>query len=236
MLISVHLPKTAGSSFLKAMEAHFSDSLYRDYGDRPVNKGSLRRNVMAIQSCLLNALPRPSFRDVRCIHGHFMPLKYRLLSSGVGEKRYVVWMRDPVERLASHYHYWQRSFNLHDAGDLHRQVIEENWSFERFCLGPELQNIYSKFFWGFPLDSFDFIGITEFYESDVVQFSREFLGVQLDAERTNVNPRENDGVYVDDQEFRERVEKHHSEDMMLYRRALEMRETRRELAALELIS
>ena len=71
-------------------------------------------------------------------------------------------MRDPVERLASHYHYWVRNYAPRSAGELHRRVVEEAWSLERFCLGPELRNVYSTFLWGFSLRRFGLSGSPSF--------------------------------------------------------------------------
>ncbi len=104
-----------------------------------------------------------------------MPVKYRLLGWRV-PLQFVTWLREPVERLGSHYHYWKRHYNPENAGILHRRVVEEQWSLERFCLGPELQNTYCKFLWGMPLERFAFVGITEFYEEDLAYFSQNILG------------------------------------------------------------
>lgn len=225
MLISVHLPKTAGSSFLVAIDEHFGGRLLRDYGDRPINKSTLRRNLHAVIGCLRNAFPRTDLQQYECIHGHFMPIKYYFLRTPL-EKRYVVWMRDPIERLASHYFYWLQNYNPHDAGDLHRRVVEEKWSLERFCLGPEMRNTYSKFFWRFPLDNFHFIGITEFYDEDLKQFSDDVLNAPLEIYRKNVNRRGEQRSYIEAGGLRRKLEAHHSADMALYRHALKLRENR----------
>lgn len=225
MLISVHLPKTAGSSFLSAIEQHYGDRLVQDYGDRPINKSTFRRNFDAVQGCLLNMGSRPRFRHIDCIHGHFMPFKYLLLKASK-KKQFVVWMRDPVERLASHYLYWVRNYNPIDAGNLHRRVVEEKWSLERFCLGPEMKNVYSKFFWGFPLARFDFVGITEFYDSEIEYFSQHLVGAELQSIRVNVNPNPVPNSYIDDTDFRLRVQVHHQADVMLYEQALALRDKR----------
>ena len=225
MLISVHLPKTAGSSFLKAIEQHFGDHLVQDYGDRPINKTTFRRNFDAVQGCMLNAGSRSRFRDIECIHGHFMPLKYLLLHAQ-DKKKFVVWVRDPVERLASHYLYWIRNYNPIDAGRLHRKVVEEKWTLERFCLGPEMRNVYSKFFWGFPLRRFDFVGITEFYDSEVEYFSKHIVNAELQSVRVNVNPNPVQRAYIDDPDFRLKIQAHHQADVALYEQALALREKR----------
>jgi hypothetical protein len=225
MLISVHFPKTAGTSFLASLEHHFGERLLQDYTDRPINSGAARRNIRALQSCLRNALPRPDLAEVACVHGHFMPLKYTLLRA-VPRKNYVAWMRDPVERVASHYSYWTRDFDPRIAGQLHRRVVEERWSLERFCLGPEMRNLYSKFLWGFSLSHFDFIGITEFYEAELEQFSHRILGVPVPRQLKNVNPNGERHAHIGNPELRRKIEDYHAADMKLYRRAVQSREQR----------
>jgi hypothetical protein len=228
VLISLHLPKTAGTSFLALLETHYGDALVRDYGDRPLHCGALRRRVRAAAGGLRNALPSRRLRDAACIHGHFLPLKYARLP---GRRHFVVWLRDPVERLASHYHYWNRSYDRGDAGRLHRRVVEERWTLERFCLGPELRNIYSTFLWRFPLERFDFVGITERYDEDVHDFAARFLdreGTQPPPATVNAGHRGGVGSpWIEDPAFRARVEAHHARDVILYHRALALAERRR---------
>lgn len=230
MLISLHLPKTAGTSFLALLEAYFGASLLRDYADRPINRGAFERRLRALGRAVRQAVPERRLRGIQCIHGHFLPLKYAPLARRCGG-RYVVWLRDPVERLASHYHYWQRSYEPAQAGRLHRRVVEEDWTLERFCLAPELRNLYSAFLWGFPLRRFDFIGITEYYDDDVRAFARRFLG---DAPAMPVACNRNrarghgspPSPYIDDPAFRAHIEAYHARDVALYRQALAARAAR----------
>ena len=37
LLVSVHLPKTGGVSFLSVLKSHFQEGLSRDYDDVPIN-------------------------------------------------------------------------------------------------------------------------------------------------------------------------------------------------------
>jgi hypothetical protein len=138
-------------------------------------------------------------------------------------------MRDPVARLISHYHYWYDAYDpeAFDTRPLHRRVVEERWSLEKFCLSDELRNLYSQYLWGFPLERFDFIGIMEDYEADLRRFSLGFLGSELPAREVNTRqsprPREDelDGA------LRARVEEWHAADMALYQRALAAAAARR---------
>jgi len=219
-IISLHLPKTAGSSFAKTLEAHFGNSLLLDYADRPISKPIFERNREALLSSL--RLAEQGISDFQCVHGHFLPIKYLLLNSKQ-KLFFLTWMRDPVERAISHYRYWQGSYdpNKH-CPPHHKRVIEEGWSLERFCLGPEFRNLYSQYMWGFPLEMFDFIGIVEFYEDDLAYLADNYLEASLDICRLNVSDKKDEIP----PELREAIERYHDKDVQLYRRALQMRLTR----------
>ncbi|MBM3862694.1 MAG: hypothetical protein FJ385_01900 [Verrucomicrobia bacterium] len=94
------------------------------------------------------------------------------------------------------------------------------------CLGPELRNYYSRFFRGFPLRRFEFIGITEHFESDLADFARRFLGRPLEPVRDNANPRRGVAGYEIDPALRRRIEVFHAGDVALYREALRRRDLR----------
>jgi hypothetical protein len=220
VLISLHLPKTAGSSFLTSLEQHYDEKLFKDYADIPINSPAIRRNSKALVKCIVNGFCQDE--KIRCIHGHFLPLKYLLLSTQ-RDVRFVTWMRDPVERLASHYFYWMRTYVPGQSPPLHKRMIIEKWSLERFCLGPELQNIYCQFFWGFPLSRFDFIGITEFYESEFEFFSREFLGGALHPAKVNINLSKEKISYFENEDLVNKIKNHHSKDIALYEKVLDIR-------------
>lgn len=220
MLISVHLPKTAGKSFQAALRTRFGDSLIEDYGTLPMNTPGYERNRAAIEAGLRNA--DHDFAGVECIHGHFLPVKY-LLMSVRRPVRFVTWMRDPVQRLLSNYHYWQRTYRPDASPTLHRRVVEEGWSLERFCLGEEMRNMYAQFLWGFPAENLDFIGITEFYDDDLAYFARRYLGVAVEPQRVNVG---RGAAYDVNEDLRARTEAFHERDVELYRRALDRRATR----------
>lgn len=221
MLISVHLPKTGGSSLLASIEGVYGPSLLRDNDDKPINTPPFKRKAEAITTCIKNTCH--DFEAVHCIHGHFMPLKYLSLKYRPlprwGRVQFVTWLRDPLERLASHYFYWLRDYDPAISGALRRRVVEESWTLERFCLAPELRNFYCQFFWGFPLHNFDFVGITEYYDADFTHFSNKFLGAELPVERRNVNENKPVGSYFEDGVLRRKLENYHSKDIALYQKA-----------------
>lgn len=223
VIVSVHLPKTAGTSFAATLERNFGTALLRDYADFPINTPQYERNKSALQNSVSNA--EKDFQDIECIHGHFLPIKYLLLSDR-RDITFITWLRNPVERVLSHYHFWQRSFNPKNAPPLHRQMMEEGWSLERFSLGREVRNLYCQFLYGFPLEYFSFIGITEFYDDDFTFFTSHVFDSSLEPERLNVRNTASDGYQIPES-LRNDIQQYHSKDMDLYQRALEMRLTRR---------
>lgn len=235
MLISVHLPKTAGTSFERSLRRHFGAQLQRRYADKPLHHHPLRRNLRAAREGLCGRHREEA--SPACIHGHFLPLSYRHLAHRA-DVRFVTWLREPIDRLLSHYHYWRRAADS-DARDtlqdpmqdkVQRRMREENWSFEQFAQRRELRNVYRAFLWGFPVERFDFIGITEHYASDLREFGQRFLDRDLRPAEENRNPAHRAGAagegYSIDRGLRERLERVHARDLSLYRFALELRERR----------
>jgi hypothetical protein len=221
------MPKTAGLSFRGSLQEHFGERLRPDYDDYPLAQPADRRRE---QARLWGAAARPAqFTDVGCVHGHFLAMKYLPLAQAL-PCTFVTWLREPLARLESHYYYWQRSYDP-AAGltsSLHRRVVEEGWSLRRFCLAPELRNIYTEFLWGFPSGRLDFVGITEFYAEDLRYFSREILGNKLLPQ--TLNQRREGGGSVHEAQFtaaeRAEIEKFHAVDVSLYRGALALRQAR----------
>lgn len=221
MIVSLHLPKTAGSSFKKSLHSHFGDALFSDYDDRPLNMSALDRQKSALEASLQNR--NLDLSGIDCIHGHFLPMKYLYMATA-REVKFVTWLRNPVDRLLSHYNYWQQDCDLKAVTALRRKVIEESWSLENFCLADELKNFYGTFLWAFPISNFDFIGITEFYQEDFSYFSRHYFGREMAPERVNIGrPAE----YSIDSSLRKKIEGFHQQDMALYQYALEKRECRK---------
>ncbi len=80
LIVSLHMPKTAGNSFKVVLEEHFGDAMKSDYADYPMNVSPAVRHRQAVEGCLATAKARADFGDIRCIHGHFLPIKYLLLA------------------------------------------------------------------------------------------------------------------------------------------------------------
>jgi hypothetical protein len=221
-IISVHLPKTAGTSFSASLKTHFGDRYRDDYNDGGISGLARERFRAAVSAGVVIA--KQGLDGIDCVHGHFLPAKYLLL----GTRRdliFVTWMREPVARILSHYAYWQQSYDERTALPHHREVIEENWTLEKFCLSEQFRNIYTQYLWGFPVEKFAFIGVSEHYREDMLEFSERFLSARLQPQ--HLNPTK----YIVpcsglDENFLDKVRDFHADDVRLYQRALQWRQVR----------
>lgn len=96
-LISIHIPKTGGTSFRRNLEAWFGRKLYFHYLDEARD---IKPPVVRLKAWW------GSYRRDVCIHGHFN------MNVGVGIETYypeveqfVTWLRDPVELQISLFHH-----------------------------------------------------------------------------------------------------------------------------------
>ncbi|MDM8567094.1 sulfotransferase family 2 domain-containing protein [Candidatus Halobeggiatoa sp. HSG11] len=212
MLISIHIPKTGGTSFRTLLEEHFKDKLLLDYTDRPMKNGNLVRNISALGGIFKTK--RTEKYD--CIHGHFLPIKYRSLK----DKSLAIWLRDPVERALSRYYHWKRHFSQNDF-QFKKYIKDPNISLEKFCGIKHYQNLYSKYLWGMKLTDFQFIGITENYENSINIFKRMYnIENSTNLTTVNVNPEKHSVKYDIDDKLRNLIIKQNLDDYKIYEQAL----------------
>jgi len=148
---------------------------------------------------------------------------FPLLDSDKENVDFVTWLREPFDRMRSHYNYWKSSYDPLSSQALHRRVVEDNWSFHRFCFSDEMKNIYLQFLWAFPLDHFSFIGITEFYDEDFAWFWKNYFGVDMRARWENMGSTGGQGNNLKDKGLAREFREHHRDDYQIYEAALSLR-------------
>ncbi|HET8819187.1 MAG TPA: hypothetical protein VFM73_06550, partial [Xanthomonadaceae bacterium] len=88
----------------------------------------------------------------------------------------------PVQRMLSRYHHYVRASGTGEA------QLPPGLSLEGFCRLPRFQDTYAKYLWRFPVERFDFIGLTECFDASLADFSRRY-GIDCRAPRAlNANP------------------------------------------------
>lgn len=228
MLISLHTPKAGGSSFKNLLEENFKDQLLTDYKDVPLNKSVEERKleVLKFRKKLRHFKKYIyKYKDYQCIHGHFLPFKYDYYLNKKNSL-FITWLRDPLERLVSHYHYWYRSYDKKKSSFLHKKVVEKKWSFKKFAFSDEMKNFYSQFLWKFPIENFDFIGVFEYYTEDMEYFHQKYFNKNnINIPLINTN-KKNKGSYLDGINYIKDLKKQHAEDYKLYNYAIKLRNQR----------
>lgn len=208
MLISVHIPKTGGSSFHALLSNHFGSQFMADYGDRPLSVEENERQQTALS---YDPYEAGVVKKYECIHGHFLATKYAALLENP-DHNFIIWLRDPVQRAVSRYYHHTRYAPANGMDVL---------SMEEFCAQPRLHNTYAKFLWEFELSQFSFIGVTERYEESLRSFSHKF-NIPLPSEtiKRNLNPqRKLSQEYKIEKELYSYIRTANADDVELYEQA-----------------
>jgi sulfotransferase famil protein len=212
-MISIHIPKTGGTTFVDILRKCAEEVLYLDYDYEGPSPNALfrhgKRLTAAPESIISNL---GSFPGRSVIHGHFPASKY---INRFPNAIYVTWLRDPVERVVSNYLYWQRS---RIPGDQHwEQVTSQKLSLEEFAQLHLASNLQHAHLFPLTVERFDFIGITEEYDRSLELFRRLFCpGAQFDATVRNENPDRQGKFYDLDPEVRKRILQSNECDASIY--------------------
>jgi hypothetical protein len=213
MLISVHIPKTAGTAFKNLLQSHFGPRLHLDYGDLPLAADYRWRMFGQRWGRGGN---NTSVATFDCIHGHFIADKYDFLGASA---RYVTWLRDPVQRVASHYYYWKRIPDLRNADC--RRLIEQKLALEEFAALPRMRNVSARFFGRRQPREFFFIGIMEDVPGSLSRFWR-LTGIDVAAmSPANSNEERAEETYDIPEPVRARIERLNLRDRALYETTLD---------------
>jgi len=213
LIISIHVPKTGGTSFVDVLKACAQEVFYLDYGLGPLAPTALFRRgkpITAPFDSIISDLDSLPGRSV--IHGHFPSKEY---VGRFANAVYVTGLTDPVERVASNYFYWQRT---HIPGDARwEQVSGQKMSLEQFAQLEFARNLQQAFLFPLAVEQFDFIGITEEYDRSLELFRRLFCPhASFDAMVRNRNPNRRGEFYDVDPQLRTKILELNERDIRLY--------------------
>ena len=179
-LVSYHIPKTAGTSFRKMLEAEFGKNnvvgLYNPQEANAFSKGAELR-----------------FKNkFSAIHGHFKPHKNHKIS--YPSAKTMVWVRDPVERIWSHVGHLLKLKEQHPHFDeLSRLYIQKGIVSQSKIVCdiiknqtlPYMVDFYSRFFSNVSINDIDFVGSIHQFDSHVLLLN-EMFSMKLKPKKTNV--------------------------------------------------
>lgn len=154
-LISVHIPKSAGTSFRKVLQRHYGRRLlvlYGGFGSEGYFQSRLDKHPGTL-----------------ALHGHF-PLK--LFRHSYPQAKKIIWLRHPVDRIISYYYFWKK---LRPHGNPnHKRFLIEKPSLVHFA--EERCTELADYLDENNILDMDFIGIVENFDEDVQRFENWFAG------------------------------------------------------------
>ncbi|MEY3990447.1 MAG: hypothetical protein RI985_1528 [Chloroflexota bacterium] len=171
--VFVHIPKTAGTSFLQAITQRFgAHNVLLQYGHRPP-PANWWQGVRAQTVATIRHYVWPH----RYVAGH-VPVWHYMDKQADGQfakrrgYRYMTFLRDPLERAISHYYYWHQINEPQNPVWL--QFHTEQWSLEQFLVDRQFTNFHTRFTRGLDIDAFDFVGVVEEFDQSMKLLGRVF--------------------------------------------------------------
>jgi hypothetical protein len=113
LVIFIHIPKTAGSTLLRIMEREYGDAMFHVSALQPIDR--------------LLSLPAGRLDRLRAVAGHIPFGLHELLDRPA---TYVTLLREPVDRIVSHFAYAVRS----PRSPLHAQVEAAGYNLGRYVV------------------------------------------------------------------------------------------------------
>lgn len=181
MIISVHIPKTAGSSFREGLERHLGERLLTDYEDRPLSDSISDRWRRLKTRIEVRYRAHDLTAKYAAVHGHFIATKYLPLGDRAA---LCAFFRDPVERLLSQHRYMTSTPDPKNT--MWVKFDARKMTPAQYALLPRQKRLYRLFTGGLPMERFAFVGITEEYETSLRLFKAIF-GIDVPYRRVNVD-------------------------------------------------
>jgi len=217
-LLSIHVPKTAGTSFYRLLKANYPDT---------ISESLRREHIFDMQQQQLS-LPEYLPKHVKVVHGHVtlqeaMPLILH------DNPRLIAFLRDPVDRVVSNYCYFidllrhpEQQQQNPEVYVLNKHRINE--SIFEYAAMEENRNVMSQFLQGLPLSDFFYVGLQAHYASDIQQLGSMLGWSVREVERHNVKSHLQSKYVKVDQGLRYFLRKLNEADQALYEEALSIRQ------------
>jgi len=216
-LLSMHIPKTAGTSFFLILQ--------QAYGKNGVMRMDYRPafDRFIVRSKPYNSETLPD--EIRVLHGH---LNYKIISKYLDlneNVKIITWIRNPVERVISDYYYMlERLKDSFVVDPLHPNILGRmTKSLLEFAQVNYEQNKISKYLKGMNLNNFYFVGIVESFDEDMKELSKQLHWQEMKAIRQNITRKKPSSVSA---EVYEAIKSMNHKDWEIYQLALAMRKKR----------
>ena len=151
MIISLHYPKTAGTSFRNTLKKVYGESLYIHHKSK-----YLKNKEFYIEN------------NIKIIHGHFKISDYK---ERFPDAKVIVWLRDPATRVLSYYNFCKYVREAPFSANFGAMYPDFN-SLINSDRMDRLVNEFNTYIGDYSYKDFYFIGITEKYSFDMQRLSK----------------------------------------------------------------
>jgi hypothetical protein len=208
-IISIHIPKTAGTAFYHVLKKQYGTGLSPSYK---------RKHIKSLTS-EIELSSKELSEKYAVLHGHFRYQEIIKLHENQRVKL-ITWVRDPVERLISNYHFFKHRLQ---NPELNPVVFEKNKhrineSLEEYAQLEENRNRMSWFLEGISIEEFFFIGIMEDFNNGLIHLSTLLNWSQFELPpMINTSPKTTESIPI---ELRNKVASLNQKDVHLYQQIL----------------
>ena len=212
-LVSLHIPKTAGTSFRNILK--------EVYGEEHVVRFDITRYISVENEEFTGSKLKPG---IQVIHGHFPYYKLIELVELPEGVPVITWLRDPVERVISNYFYLEKILreeldeevkDLNILAKMQKTLIE-------YASTEANRNRMSKFLKGIEPEELFFIGLMDHYAEDLQYLARLLGWKEYPVLKQNITE---DKPRVNEETLR-MIKELNSNDYGIYNKALQLREER----------
>ena len=212
-LISIHIPKSAGTSFFH--------TLRKEYGPRKVVRIDTEGRAVRVNKVPLNAAYIS--RNPTVVHGHFIIDDLEDIIKSTSGIPVITWLREPAERVISNYFYLSKRLEeelgekkkgLNILSKMKRSLLE-------YAHGEANRNRISKFLRGVELQDLSFIGLVSEYDKDVSDLAQK---LEWKTVQTFTHNKTNSSLVEKvDSETMKIIKSLNQEDYEVFEKAMELR-------------
>jgi ubiquinone/menaquinone biosynthesis C-methylase UbiE len=204
-LLSLHIPKAAGNAFAAVLkEVYGLDSIAFDQGD--LDPRRIRSDRW------------PADCWPRVVTGHFELATWEPVCR---KATVVTWLRDPVARVLSWYHFWK---SQGPKGDPWRDAVQDGRvSLEEFVRMDGARDAMSALLRGYTLEDLEFVGVQEHFAADLDELSARMGWPRFDVPRLNATQGDEYARFRPTEALVREIRALNPGDEELYRKALELR-------------
>ncbi|MFC1690307.1 sulfotransferase family 2 domain-containing protein [Pseudomonadota bacterium] len=215
LYLSLHVPKTAGTTLRILLQRKFRKNIYLDYEYEEDKSDGLTQSIDAI-------------------HTHNPFVDYKDLHPNI---KIIIFLREPLSRAISHYFYWKKikaaGIDLHYHGPIFDEYfVKREASLEEFLIdSPDwLRNIYTDGYLAQAnIDDIWFVGFQEHFDDDLQRLATIFKMSEKDSTIISENVNRAKSPIEVSQKVKDEFYRKNFKDKVFYDKMLRERNRSREL-------